>query len=257
VPLNQPYQENGEEVMHDLTRGKYTVSISTGPSYQDQRSETSDKLLELVGKYPDMMQVAGDLIVRNMDFEGKDELADRLRALIPPNVLAASSSSNSDGSGQAQQQMAMLNQQLQEAQGQIQAAQQAAQQAQAELAQAKEALTTKANEIRLNQEATIAIDQTKTHLTAQLEQERNEFRLKLLEMQQAHEERMLQIKLGHDAQKVSTQGEQKIEQITTKGEVDGALSQLDHSEDMDKTITEIDANLDQFAATGEDILQDV
>lgn len=257
VPLNQPYIENGEEVMHDLTRGKYTVSISTGPSYQDQRSETSDKLIELVGKYPDMMQVAGDLIVRNMDFEGKDELADRLRAMIPPNVLASSSSSNANGPELAQQQMAILNQQLQEAQAQIQQAQQEAQAAQAELAQAKEALTTKANEIRLNQESAIATEQTKTHLTSMLEQERHAFELQVLQLKQAHEERMLQLKLSADASKVSVQGEQKIEQITTKGQIDGALSSLEHEQTLAQLQEETVLNVDTYATTGEDLLQDV
>jgi hypothetical protein len=157
----------------------------------------------------------------------------------------------------AQQQMAILNQQLQEAQAQVQQAQQEAQAAQAELAQAKEALTTKANEIRLNQESAIATEQTKTHLTSMLEQERHAFELQVLQLKQAHEERMLQLKLGADASKVAAQGEQKIEQITTKGQVDGALSSLEHEQTLAQLQEETVLNVDTYATTGEDLLQDV
>lgn len=131
--INQPYRENNEDVFHDLTVGDYAVTLSTGPSYESRRTETTEKLVDLVAKYPAMMQVAGDLIVKNLDFEGASELADRLRAQIPPQILAASSPSNGD---KASQQQVMANQLAQMSQAMQQASQQI-QMLQAQLAQAQ------------------------------------------------------------------------------------------------------------------------
>lgn len=119
TPIMTVYEDNGEQVMHDLSKGYYSVTISTGPSYESQRSEAADKLIELVNQYPNMMSVAGDLIVKNLDFKGSEELADRLRATIPPNILAASNNSNGDKNQMLQvlsQQMEQMNIQMQQMQ---------------------------------------------------------------------------------------------------------------------------------------------
>lgn len=111
TPIMTVYEDNGEMVIHDLKKGIYSVTLSTGPSYESQRSEAADKLIELVSKYPQMMQMAGDLIVKNMDFKGAEELADRLRATIPPNILAASNNTNGD-KGQMLQVLSMQMEQM-------------------------------------------------------------------------------------------------------------------------------------------------
>lgn len=112
IPINQPFEDQGQQKMHDLINGKYSVRLSIGPSYESQRSEALDVLVDLVGKYPAMMQLAGDLIVGNMSFQGADELAARLRANIPPQVLAASNPTNGPANPQVMQQQIM---QMQEA----------------------------------------------------------------------------------------------------------------------------------------------
>ena len=117
VKINQPYLENGQWTEHMLNAGKYTVRVSSGPSYESQRSETAERLSDLVAKYPQMMQVAGDLIVKNLNFEGAEEMASRLQATIPPNILAASNSSNGDTVGQLQASKAQISQMQQQMQG--------------------------------------------------------------------------------------------------------------------------------------------
>lgn len=117
VKINQPYLENGAWTEHKLASGKYTVRVSSGPSYESQRSETAERLSDLVAKYPQMMQVAGDLIVKNLNFDGADEMASRLQATIDPKILAASNSTNGDTVGQLQASKAQLNQLQQQMQG--------------------------------------------------------------------------------------------------------------------------------------------
>lgn len=68
--------------------GKYSVTISTGSSYEDQRSETRDMLLEMSKANPMLSQLGSDILVRTMDFKESDELADRLYTMLPPQIQA-------------------------------------------------------------------------------------------------------------------------------------------------------------------------
>lgn len=89
VELNAkaPTPENPaiETVKNDMTVGRYAVVMDTGPGYATKREEAAENLVELLGT-PLGEQVAstsGDIIVRNMDFPGADEVADRIAVTIP------------------------------------------------------------------------------------------------------------------------------------------------------------------------------
>lgn len=85
VEVNKPGQvrdEQGqaiEKVLNDLTVGKYDVTVSSGPSYDTLRQELSDQMIELGGKWPALMEVAGDKLVRALGWPGGDEIADRIK----------------------------------------------------------------------------------------------------------------------------------------------------------------------------------
>jgi len=78
---------NNEGKMIDLS-GKYSVTISTGSNYEDQRTETREMLLEMSKANPQMATIGADILVRSMDFKESDELADRLFAMLPPPIQA-------------------------------------------------------------------------------------------------------------------------------------------------------------------------
>jgi hypothetical protein len=67
--------------------GKYDVVIDTGPSYQTMRQEGADRLVEMTTRNPQIMQVAGDIVMRAQDFPMSEELARRLEKTIPPNLM--------------------------------------------------------------------------------------------------------------------------------------------------------------------------
>lgn len=79
------------ELKHnDLTQMKFnTVRVVLGPSYASRRAETVQNLVNLVQALPQVGQVGADFIVKNMDFEGSEQMAERLRALLPPQVIQA------------------------------------------------------------------------------------------------------------------------------------------------------------------------
>ena len=68
--------------------GKYDVVVTTGPSYMTKRQEAMDAMSQILQGNPNLWAVAGDLFVKNMDWPGAEEMAERLRKTIDPAVLA-------------------------------------------------------------------------------------------------------------------------------------------------------------------------
>lgn len=87
--INQPSGErdlNGIEKMYDVTSGEYDVVIDTGPSYKTKRQEDAELMSQMAQGNPELMKVAGDIIVRNMDLPGAQELSERLKKTLPPEL---------------------------------------------------------------------------------------------------------------------------------------------------------------------------
>lgn len=79
-------KQKGFTEIFDLTAGKYTVLSTPGPSFKTKREEATTNLLELSKNNPQVMQVAGDILVRNTDWPGADAVADRLKLMLPPQL---------------------------------------------------------------------------------------------------------------------------------------------------------------------------
>jgi hypothetical protein len=71
----------------DLSVGKYDVALSTGTSYTTRRVEAAQAMMDAVQVWPQMMQVAGDLVAKAQDWPGADKLAARLKKTIPAQFL--------------------------------------------------------------------------------------------------------------------------------------------------------------------------
>lgn len=84
--INQPFRENGIDKIYDVTVGKYDIIISTGPSYNTKRQEAAATMMEVVSAWPQLMEFAGDLMVKNFDWPGAQELSDRLHKMLPPQL---------------------------------------------------------------------------------------------------------------------------------------------------------------------------
>jgi len=119
VTINQQGQdENGvSKVLNDVTVGEYDVVMETGPGYNSKRQEAVDSMVQMLSVDPNLMQQAGDLIFRNMDFPGAEVIADRLAAVNP----MAQIDDKSPIPPQVQMQLANAKQQIQQLQQQIQA----------------------------------------------------------------------------------------------------------------------------------------
>lgn len=116
VQINAPTRDKGVERIYDLSLGQYDVTVSVGPSFSTKRQEAVDSMLQLSQSYPPLMQVAGDLLVKNMDWPGAAEIAERLKKLLPPNLQEEQEGQQVPPAVQAQMaQLAQQNEQLSQA----------------------------------------------------------------------------------------------------------------------------------------------
>lgn len=85
-PDGQPEMDkegNPVLALHDLTAGKYDLTVTTGPSFTTRREEAAFQMTEFVRAFPDAAPVIGDILAKNLDWPGADEIADRLKAINP------------------------------------------------------------------------------------------------------------------------------------------------------------------------------
>ena len=128
VAINQLVRDkDGREVLlNDLSVGKYDVNVSSGPSYTTRRLEAVDSMLAFAQAVPGAAQYIIDLIAKNSDWPGADEIAERLRKLLPPGM--AEQEPEEDMSPEQLQQLRQQQQQqqlLQQIQQQLQQAEMA------------------------------------------------------------------------------------------------------------------------------------
>lgn len=70
----------------DLAKVKLGCTFSAGPSYASQREALLDRILEISAKQPQVLSVLTDWVVSQANLPGSEEVVDRLRSLLPPNV---------------------------------------------------------------------------------------------------------------------------------------------------------------------------
>lgn len=107
--------QQGLTQMYDLTAGKYDITCEAGPSFTTQRQEAAAQMTEFVRSFPAAAPIIGDLIAKNMDWPGADEIGARLKRLLPPQAVGIDPAIQ-----QLQQQMQQMDQQAREAVGQLQ-----------------------------------------------------------------------------------------------------------------------------------------
>lgn len=84
----QPDPETGaiKTILNDMTVGEYDVTVSAGPSYSTLRQEAADSMIQFGKSWPKLMDIAGDKVVKAMDWPGATEIAERIGRTIPPNI---------------------------------------------------------------------------------------------------------------------------------------------------------------------------
>lgn len=137
VKINGEYQdEDGKVLMHDLSAGKYDLIVKSGPSFTSRREEAATQMMELIRSFPAAAPVVGDLIAQNLDWPGADEIAERLKAMLPPQLQGEQQfpPEVQQMMQQGQEQMQQMGQELQQLQQENQQLKQQVQNKQADTA---------------------------------------------------------------------------------------------------------------------------
>jgi hypothetical protein len=74
--------------LNDITIGKYDVVCKVGPSFATQRSEARQSMSEFIQYVPAAAPFIGDLFAETMDWPRAEEVAERLKYLLPPEIKA-------------------------------------------------------------------------------------------------------------------------------------------------------------------------
>lgn len=109
--LQQRNHLTGEiEEIYNPSIGRYDVTVAVGPSYSTRRQEAFYALNEMASRNPQMMAVAGDLVMKAADFPMAEELAQRFEKTLPPNLKdeQAESPEVAQMKGQMQQMQAQM-----------------------------------------------------------------------------------------------------------------------------------------------------
>jgi hypothetical protein len=123
VNINDPMDPSSP----NIATGNYDVAITSGASYTTRRVEAGQAMMEAIQVYPELMGIAGDLVVKAQDWPGAEELSERMLKTIPPQLLSDKEKqelgNQPDVQGMMQQQ-AQQGEQLQAAMGELQKLQQ-------------------------------------------------------------------------------------------------------------------------------------
>lgn len=121
IPLGKPTQYNGVQKIFDLSLGKYDIAVSTGPSYNTKREESATQMMELLRVDPTAAPLIRDLLAKNLDWPGADEISKRFKAMLPPQVQDDENSEVAMVQQQAQQAIQQIQQQAMQMQQQLEA----------------------------------------------------------------------------------------------------------------------------------------
>lgn len=114
-PIIDPETQQPRTRIYDLGVGKYDLTVSVGPSYSTKREEAASQMIEMIRAYPAIAPLIGDLLAKNLDWPGADEIAERLKAMLPPQLQGKDPRIE-----QMAQQLSQLGQALQQAQSEVQ-----------------------------------------------------------------------------------------------------------------------------------------
>lgn len=98
------------EKIYNPSVGTYDVMVTTGPGYMTKRQEALDAMSQILQTNPQLWTVAGDLFIKNMDWPGAQEMAERFKKILDPKVL--SQGDQSPEMMAAQQQIEAMTQEL-------------------------------------------------------------------------------------------------------------------------------------------------
>jgi hypothetical protein len=89
VKINQAYNDNGKQKHYKVGgegAGKYHVVVTMGRAFSTKRQETFDMMTQLAHNSPNSFPMFADIMFKNSDIAGSDQLAERFYKMLPPQL---------------------------------------------------------------------------------------------------------------------------------------------------------------------------
>ena len=160
---------------NDFKIGKYDVRVDTGPSYNTQREEARDSMIQFIQAVPQAGVAFMDKVAKAMNWPDADEISERMKAILPPEIRQIADTWGKEDSESPEVMQARMVYEAQIAQLTEAAALQgqALEEMQAQLAQAQQQLADKQAEYAIKQ-SEVEAKVEEIRLKAQTESERIE-----------------------------------------------------------------------------------
>jgi len=197
VKINAPYDANGQTKHHKVGgegAGKYRAIVTMGRAFSTKRQESFDMMSQVLQGNPQLMPMIGDIMFRNSDMAGADQLAERFKKMLPPNLQDQDQSDPET--------------QLHQAQGQLQ-----------QLTQAHQALNAYAQKLEQEKQGKVI----ETQGRVQIEQ---------FKAQKEYELKALQITAQRDIAEITTKAQDLRERMKLDASLDEALHVSAHEVGM-------------------------
>lgn len=220
VKINAPTEHNGQQQHFKIGGdgvGKYDIIVTMGRSFSTKRAESFDMMQQVMQSAPQQFPMWADIFFKNSDMAGADQLAERFKKMLPPNLQ-----DDQQGDPKAM---------LQQAAGKIQQVQQEAQQMHAYAQQ----LETERDDLKAREEAKVIDNQAKMAI----EQMKIEAQITIAEIGAKAQETSLRLKLEQD---MLSQLHSSAHEVATQ-----SMNQA-HAADMQGQQQEYDAQMSQQQA---------
>ena len=100
--------------VYDIGAGLYDVVADVGQAFSTQRQEAFAAISQIFQSAPDLMKLFGDIWLKNADFPGAREMADRAKKILPPNLRGEEPEVPSEVQEQIQKMQAQMQAMAQE-----------------------------------------------------------------------------------------------------------------------------------------------
>lgn len=89
VTLNQAQDIYGAMTKNDMTKGRMKIRMQAGPSYEGQKEDARESMERIFQADPETFKLLGDLYAETLPLSNNIEIRNRVRTIIPPQVIEA------------------------------------------------------------------------------------------------------------------------------------------------------------------------
>jgi Phage P22-like portal protein len=91
LTINKPMDEYGTQIQNDMTKGRYKIRLKPGPSYEGEKELALESLQSVLAadKNGQVFPMIADLYAENLPLDNNIEIRNRLRTMVPQEIIEA------------------------------------------------------------------------------------------------------------------------------------------------------------------------